>query len=50
MTGLWQATARSEGDLEMQKRLDSYYIRNWSLWLDLYLMARSFSVVVSGRV
>lgn len=49
VTGLWQVTARSEGDLEVQQRLDTYYIRNWSVWLDLYLMARTFSVVVRGR-
>jgi Undecaprenyl-phosphate galactose phosphotransferase WbaP len=49
ITGLWQLAARSEGDLVVQKRLDTYYIRNWSLWLDLHLMARSFWVVVSGR-
>jgi len=49
LTGLWQVSARSEGDLEVQRRLDTYYIRNWSLWLDLYVMARSFWVVVSGR-
>jgi Undecaprenyl-phosphate galactose phosphotransferase WbaP len=49
VTGLWQVTARSEGDLDVQQRLDTYYIRNWSVWLDLYLMARTFSVVVRGR-
>ena len=49
VTGLWQVTARSEGDIEIQQRLDTYYIRNWSVWLDLYLMARTFSVVVRGR-
>ena len=49
LTGLWQVTARSDGDLEIQKRLDTYYIRNWSPWLDLYLMARTFWVVVRGR-
>lgn len=49
VTGLWQVTARSEGDIEVQQRLDTYYIRNWSVWLDLYLMARTFSVVVRGR-
>jgi len=49
VTGLWQVSARSEGDIEVQQRLDTYYIRNWSVWLDLYLMARTFSVVVRGR-
>jgi Undecaprenyl-phosphate galactose phosphotransferase WbaP len=49
VTGLWQVSARSEGDIEIQQRLDTYYIRNWSVWLDLYLMARTFSVVVRGR-
>lgn len=49
VTGLWQVSARSEGDIEVQQRLDTYYIRNWSMWLDLYLMARTFSVVVRGR-
>jgi len=49
ITGLWQVTSRSEGDLEIQKRLDTYYIRNWSPWLDLYLMARTLRVVAQGR-
>ncbi len=29
--------------------VDTCYIRNWFVWLDLYLMARTFSVVVRGR-
>lgn len=49
LTGLWQVSARSEGDLEVQEHLDTYYIRNWSVWLDLYLLARSVRVVLSGR-
>jgi Undecaprenyl-phosphate galactose phosphotransferase WbaP len=49
ITGLWQVTARSEGDLEVQQRLDTYYIQNWSVWLDLYLMARTLSVVLRRR-
>jgi len=49
VTGLWQVTARSDGDLGVQERLDTYYIRNWSVWLDLYLIARTFWVVVRGQ-
>lgn len=49
LTGLWQVTARSEGSLEDQEALDTYYIRNGSLWLDLYVLGRTLATVVSGR-
>lgn len=49
ITGLWQVAARSEGDLGVQEFLDSYYIRNWSLWLDIYILARTLWVVIAGR-
>lgn len=49
MTGLWQVTARSDGDLRVQEALDTYYIRNWSLWLDISLLGRTFLVVFGGK-
>ncbi|WPD20237.1 undecaprenyl-phosphate galactose phosphotransferase WbaP [Thermaerobacter composti] len=49
MTGLWQVTARSEGDLRVQEALDTYYIRNWSIWLDLYILAKTVRVILSGK-
>lgn len=49
LTGLWQIKARSDGNLEVQASLDSYYVRNWSLWLDLYILVRTVEVVISAR-
>jgi lipopolysaccharide/colanic/teichoic acid biosynthesis glycosyltransferase len=41
--------SRSDGDLGVQERLDTYYIRNWSVWLDLYILARTVHAVISGK-
>ena len=49
LTGLWQVSARSDGDLDVQQELDTYYIRNWSLWLELHILARTVSVVLRGK-
>ena len=49
VTGLWQVSGRnaiSHGD---RVRLDSYYVRNWSPWLDLHILARTARVVLTGQ-
>lgn len=49
LSGLWQVSSRSEGDLKIQETLDTYYIRNWSIWMDLVLLGKTVWVVLSGK-
>jgi Undecaprenyl-phosphate galactose phosphotransferase WbaP len=46
ITGFWQISERSDGDLDVQQQLDTYYIRNWSPWLDAFIIARTVIIVL----
>jgi exopolysaccharide biosynthesis polyprenyl glycosylphosphotransferase len=48
MTGLWQVSGRSDLSWGESVRLDLYYVENWSLSLDLQILWRTFSAVVSS--
>jgi len=49
LTGWTQVMLRSDADLDQQRRFDTYYICNWSVWLDLYILSRTFWTVVTSR-
>jgi Undecaprenyl-phosphate galactose phosphotransferase WbaP len=48
LTGIWQVTTRNESTFEQRLQLDVEYVRNWSPWLDLYIVARTVPVVLGG--
>jgi len=48
LTGLWQVSGRSDIGNEGMKRWDHYYVRNWSMWLDILILVRTLRVVVMG--
>ena len=49
LTGLWQVSGRNDTTYAERVALDMYYVRNWSPWLDLYLLARTVKVVLAGK-
>jgi len=49
VTGLWQTSGRSLVPFEERLRLDEYYIRNWSLWMDLLILMKTVKVTASGH-
>jgi Undecaprenyl-phosphate galactose phosphotransferase WbaP len=49
LTGYWQINGRSDTCYEKRVAMDNYYFRNWSIWLDIYILARTVLVVLRGQ-
>lgn len=45
MTGLWQVSGRNETPYDERVRLDVWYVKNWTLWHDVAILARTIPVV-----
>ena len=48
ITGLWQVEARQDPSFDSYISLDTAYVENWNLMLDLRILARTVSVVIAG--
>jgi len=49
LSGMWQISGRSDTGYEERITLDSYYIQNWSVWLDLWIIIKTIYVVLKGK-
>ena len=49
ITGMWQASGRSDTTYEERVAMDTWYVRNWSVWLDIMYLAKTFTAVIFGK-
>jgi lipopolysaccharide/colanic/teichoic acid biosynthesis glycosyltransferase len=45
MTGLWQVSGRNDVDYDTRVYLDTWYVKNWSLWYDIAILFKTINVV-----
>jgi Undecaprenyl-phosphate galactose phosphotransferase WbaP len=49
LTGLWQVSGRSDTDYAERISFDTYYLQSWSMWLDIWVLLKTASVVLRGK-
>ena len=49
ITGLWQVSGRSDTTYDERVQMDSWYVRNWSVWLDVMLLWRTIKSVIKCK-
>ena len=49
ITGMWQVSGRSDIDYPERVRMDSWYVHNWSVWLDILMLWRTIKVVIARK-
>jgi exopolysaccharide biosynthesis polyprenyl glycosylphosphotransferase len=49
MTGLWQVSGRIDLSFDDLVRLDFYYLENWSIWMDITILAKTIPAVLARR-
>jgi Undecaprenyl-phosphate galactose phosphotransferase WbaP len=49
ITGMWQVNGRSDTTYDERVQMDSWYVRNWSVWIDIMYLVKTCKVVFSGK-
>jgi len=49
LSGLWQISGRSSAGYDDRIILDTFYIQNWSVWLDIWIILQTCIVVITGK-
>ena len=49
ITGIWQVNGRSDTTYEERVAMDTWYVRNWSIWIDLVYLFKTVKTVFTGK-
>ena len=49
ITGMWQVNGRSDTTYDERVAMDSWYVRNWSVWLDVVYLMKTFGAVLQQK-
>ena len=49
ITGPWQVAGRNHTSFAERVQMDAHYLRDWSIWLDIVLLARTTKILIFGR-
>ena len=49
ITGWWQVNGRSDKPMHLHSDDDIYYVQNYSLWMDFYILFKTHWVVLRGK-
>jgi undecaprenyl-phosphate galactose phosphotransferase len=49
ITGMWQVSGRSDIGYDERVQMDTWYVRNWSVWMDVVILFKTFAVVLKRK-
>ena len=49
ITGMWQVSGRSDTTYEERVAMDTWYVRNWSVWIDMMYLFKTVKAVITGK-